>query len=115
MVVRTAAVRAFRLTQERWRYLGTREVVQLEASCAFGSIVLFLLCDVVLPVGMTVPLSIIGMETRLTCGSVAGAWPLSRLTFERRGSGWAETSGCGGAVPPGVVGALAAAYGPSAT
>jgi FlaA1/EpsC-like NDP-sugar epimerase len=93
MVIRTASFRAFRLTRERWRYASTRDVVRLVASCAFGSIVFFLLFNVVLPMGTRLPLSIIGLEAVLTCGITAGAWLSYRLTFEHfRRNGSAATA-----------------------
>jgi FlaA1/EpsC-like NDP-sugar epimerase len=93
MVIRAAASRAFRLTRERWRYASTSDVARLVASCALGSIVFFLLFDVVLPIGMTLPLSIIAMEAVLTCGITAGGWLSYRLMFEHfRRNGSAATA-----------------------
>jgi FlaA1/EpsC-like NDP-sugar epimerase len=82
LVIRTAAFRVFRLTRERWRYASTRDIVRLVASCVLGSMVFWVLFGVVLPLGMTLPISIIGMEAVLTCGITAGAWLSYRLTFE---------------------------------
>jgi FlaA1/EpsC-like NDP-sugar epimerase len=82
VAIRMAAFRAFRLTRERWRYASTSDIVRLVSGCALGSIIFFVMFNVLLPAGMTVPLSIIGIEAILTCGMIAGIWLSYRLAFE---------------------------------
>jgi FlaA1/EpsC-like NDP-sugar epimerase len=92
VAIRLAAFRAFRLTRERWRYTGARDAGRLLGACIAGSVVFFLLLELVSPAGRIVPLSVIGMEPILTGGLISAAWLVYRLSFEhiRRGAPGSE-------------------------
>ncbi len=90
VAIRMLVFIAFRLTRERWRYASAPDVVRLAAGCVVGSVVFYLLADLLLPFDQRIPLSIIGIEGILTCGMTAGVWLTYRLSFEhirRTGNG----------------------------
>jgi FlaA1/EpsC-like NDP-sugar epimerase len=82
VAVRLASFTAFRLTRERWRYAGTRDVLRLVAACLLGSVAVFMLFNVALRSYVRVPLSIFGIEGLLTCCLTAGVWLTYRVSFE---------------------------------
>ena len=87
VIVRLSVFHLFRLTRERWRYAGIRDIARLVAAVVNGSAVLVIL-DVAAPQGWHVPLSIVALEGILTCWLTASVWVLYRMRFEhsrRRG------------------------------
>lgn len=100
VVIRMAAFVALRLTRERWRYASARDVTRLAVACFFGSLLFFLLFNVLGPGSLRIPLSVIGMEGILTCGMTGAVWLAYRLSFEH-----IRQSGMGDRVRALIVGA----------
>lgn len=86
LVIRVLTKRAFRLSRERWRHVGTRDLVKLVTATTVGTALFWLVLGF-LPTVPNVPRSVILLEWGLTIFGIAGAWVSYRLFYEhiRRG------------------------------
>jgi FlaA1/EpsC-like NDP-sugar epimerase len=82
ILIRLGCHHLFHVTTERWRFVGTRDVLQLAAATAAGSL-LFFLASRVLPVPPLVPRSVILIELVLSGYLTAALWISYRTGFER--------------------------------
>jgi FlaA1/EpsC-like NDP-sugar epimerase len=82
LVTRLVADSLFALSTSRWRFAGTRDALRLGLAVFFGSIVFYLLANV-LKVAGPVPRSVIAIECVLTTLVTAGTWILYRTAFEQ--------------------------------
>lgn len=78
---RYAAQLTFRLTTNRWRFIGVNDVLRLALATAAGTALFFLLKGFV-TVGPTVPRSVIAIEALLSALLTAAAWIVYRSFFE---------------------------------
>src|SRR5690606_1373448 len=77
-----AVFHLFRLTRERWRYASTPDLARLAGAVLLGTAVFALLSDVILPLPLRVPLSVLAIEALLTCFLIGAMWASYRLAFE---------------------------------
>ena len=92
--VRIVCNRIFRLSSERWRFVGTRDVVRLVLATTVGTLLFFVAVSV-LPLQPKVPRSVILIEWVLSVYFIAGVWIAYRTGVERaRHMRWrAQTKG----------------------
>lgn len=83
VAIRLATFRIFRLTRERWRYAGARDVVRLIVATVCGSAIFLVLFRFVLPLDPAVPVSVVAAELVLMSWFTAGMWLTYRLFYER--------------------------------
>jgi FlaA1/EpsC-like NDP-sugar epimerase len=69
------------VSTERWRFVGTQDVVQLFFAVTSGTL-LFWLAVALLPLQPAIPRSVIALEWMLTVYLTAGLWLSYRLGFE---------------------------------
>jgi FlaA1/EpsC-like NDP-sugar epimerase len=79
--IRIACHHLLRVSTERWRFVGTQDVVQLFFAVTSGTL-LFWLAVALLPLQPAIPRSVIAMEWMLTVYLTAGLWLSYRLGFE---------------------------------
>ncbi len=80
-VLHLLAFHLVRLSTERWRYIGPRDVVRLVGGATIGSVAFVLLMAVLQPTP-PVPRSVILIDWMLVVLMVAGAWLTYRTIFE---------------------------------
>jgi FlaA1/EpsC-like NDP-sugar epimerase len=87
VAIRLMAFRVFRLTRERWRYVGAPEAARLLGACVMGTAAFAVMLEVSSG-SRLVPLSVLAIESVLTGGLISATWLAYRLSYEhiRRGT-----------------------------
>ena len=80
--IRLVCNRIFRLSSERWRFVGTRDVVRLVLATTIGT-ALFFAASWLMPLTPKVPRSVILIEWLLSVYLIAGLWIAYRISVER--------------------------------
>lgn len=82
ILIRLACHHLFHVSTERWRFVSTRDVLQLAAATALGTAIFFVATRL-LPVEPRVPRSVILIEWMLSAQFTAALWIFYRTAFER--------------------------------